>query len=127
MADSSFLSQLEQRTEQVKVTLANLEAERARIENMISQLQPVVPHYDALLAAERALRDANLQLHELGPAPVEEAPLHPQEAESQHGGSYDAEAALRVEEEAGIAEQPPEEGYGEAPGHNDAPPEPWNT
>lgn len=58
----SFLTQLEQRTEQVKITLANLEAERVRIEGLIAQLQPLVPHYDALVAAERTLAEANVAL-----------------------------------------------------------------
>lgn len=60
--NDTFLQQLEQRTEQVKITLANLEAERVRIEGMIAQLQPLVPHYDALLAAERAIAEANIDL-----------------------------------------------------------------
>jgi hypothetical protein len=63
MSDSSFLSQLEQRTQQVKVTLANLEAEKTRIENLIGQLQPLVPQYDALISAERAIADAHIELH----------------------------------------------------------------
>lgn len=58
----SFLSQLEQRTQQVKITLANLEAERVRIENLITQLQPLVPQYDALITAERILEEANISL-----------------------------------------------------------------
>lgn len=58
----SFLSQLEQRTEQVKITLANLEAERVRIEGLIAQLQPLIPHYDALVEAERALSEAQFAL-----------------------------------------------------------------
>ena len=62
MNESTFLAQLEQRTEQVKITLANLEAERTRIEGLIAQLQPIVPHYDALLAAERAIAEAQIQL-----------------------------------------------------------------
>ncbi len=61
--NESFLQQLEQRTEQVKITLANLEAERVRIEGQIARLQPIVPHYDALLAAERSLADADITLH----------------------------------------------------------------
>ena len=62
MNDTSFLAQLEQRTQQVKITLANLEAERTRIEGLIAQLQPLVPHYDALLDAERAINEANIAL-----------------------------------------------------------------
>jgi hypothetical protein len=69
----SFLSQLEQRTEQVKITLANLEAQRVRIEQQIAQLQPVIPHYDALLTAERALREANVEIDEAREAPAVEA------------------------------------------------------
>jgi hypothetical protein len=60
--ESSFLSQLEQRTQQVKITLANLEAEKVRIEGLIAQLQPLVPHYDALLSAERAISEAQIAL-----------------------------------------------------------------
>ena len=63
MSDSSFLAQLEQRTQQVKITLANLEAEKTRIENLIGQLQPLVPQYDALISAERMIGDANIELH----------------------------------------------------------------
>ena len=62
MSDSSFLSQLEQRTQQVKITLANLEAEKTRIENLIGQLQPLVPQYDALIAAEKTISDAQTEL-----------------------------------------------------------------
>jgi len=62
VSESSFLSQLEQRTQQVKITLANLEAEKVRIEGMIAQLQPLVPHYDALLAAERSISEAHIAL-----------------------------------------------------------------
>ena len=62
MAETSFLSQLEQRTQQVKITLANLEAEKVRIEGQIAALQPTVPHYDALIAAERALAEANVAI-----------------------------------------------------------------
>jgi hypothetical protein len=63
MADT-FLTQLEQRTQQVKITLANLEAEKVRIEGLIARLQPIVPHYDALVAAERTLVEAQLPLDE---------------------------------------------------------------
>ena len=73
VSDSSFLSQLEQRTQQVKITLANLEAEKVRIEGMISQLQPLVPHYDALLAAERSISEAQIPL-DTAEAPPPEAP-----------------------------------------------------
>jgi hypothetical protein len=62
-----FLSQLEQRTQQVKITLANLEAEKVRIEAQIAQLQPIVPHYDALVAAERQLADAAITLEAAQP------------------------------------------------------------
>jgi hypothetical protein len=64
----SFLTQLEQRTQQVKITLANLEAEKVRIEGLIAQLQPFVPHYDALLAAERTLSEAAVSLDAAQPA-----------------------------------------------------------
>jgi hypothetical protein len=68
-----FLSQLEQRTQQVKITLANLEAEKVRIETQIAQLQPIVPHYDALVAAERSLADAAITLEPAQPE-AEDAP-----------------------------------------------------
>jgi hypothetical protein len=87
MADN-FLEQLEQRTEQVKITLANLEAEKVRIEGLIAQLQPIVPHYDALVAAERALRDANVQLNERirdARSPVADAPARGEEQETDTG------------------------------------------
>jgi hypothetical protein len=81
--DSTFLAQLELRTQQVKITLANLEAERARIEQLIGQLQPIIPHYDALLAAERALVEANVPLD----APA--AAAHAEEPhESEPAGAY---------------------------------------
>ena len=67
MSDTSFLSQLEQRTQQVKITLANLEAERTRIEGLIGRLQPLVPHYDNLLDAERALHEAQITLEPASP------------------------------------------------------------
>jgi hypothetical protein len=76
VADTSFLSQLEQRTQQVKITLANLEAERTRIENMINALQPLVPQYDALVAAERTLLDSNVELED-APPPRAEEPQQP--------------------------------------------------
>jgi hypothetical protein len=62
--NGSFLSQLEQRTEQVKITLANLEAQRTRIDEMIGQLQPLIPHYEALLNAERSIESANIAFDE---------------------------------------------------------------
>lgn len=76
MNDSSFLSQLEQRTQQVKITLANLEAEKTRIENLIGQLQPLVPQYDALISAEKAIGEANIELHALSQPQHEEQPVH---------------------------------------------------
>ena len=80
-----FLKQLEQRTQQVKITLANLEAEKIRIEAQIGKLQPLVPQYDALIEAERQLTQANIAFEtvEETPAPVEE----PQESS---GWSSDA-------------------------------------
>ena len=75
----SFLSQLEQRTQQVKITLANLEAEKIRIEEQIARLQPLVPHYDALLDAERAISEAQIALEPV-PAP---APANPWDAPQQ--------------------------------------------
>jgi hypothetical protein len=88
----SFLSQLEQRTQQVKITLANLEAERTRIDAVIGQLQPLVPHYDALLDAERALANANIELEHAEPAPATEAPAAEAPAsswEQQHKPSWE--------------------------------------
>ena len=69
-----FLAQLEQRTQQVKITLANLEAERVRIEGMIAQLQPIVPHYDALVAAEREMAEARIVLEPTHQAAVDTPP-----------------------------------------------------
>jgi len=66
--DTSFLPLLEQRTQQVKITLANLESEKARIETQIAALQPLIPHYDALIEAERALALANVTLEDAPPA-----------------------------------------------------------
>ncbi len=54
----SFLGQLEQRSLQVKNAIASLDAERQRIESLIRELLTLVPHYEALLAAERAIADA---------------------------------------------------------------------
>lgn len=67
MDETSFLSQLEQRTQQVKITLANLEAEKVRIEGQIAALQPTVPRYDALIEAERALAEANVAIEAASP------------------------------------------------------------
>lgn len=83
MSDS-FLSQLEQRTQQVKITLANLEAERTRIETMIQQLQPLVPHYDALVSAERSLADASIELE-----PVAEESQGSESWEQQHAPRWE--------------------------------------
>ena len=77
MADT-FLTQLEQRTQQVKITLANLEGEKIRIEGLIARLQPIVPHYDALVAAERTLIETQLPLDEAVPA-AEAATASPDE------------------------------------------------
>ena len=76
----SFLTQLEQRTQQVKITLANLEAEKTRIEGLIAQLQPLVPHYDALVDAERAISGANIQLEDVSAA----AAGHEKSWEAEH-------------------------------------------
>jgi hypothetical protein len=83
LSDGSFLSQLEQRTQQVKITVANLEAEKARIEALIERLQPLIPHYDALLAAEHAIEESNIHLETAAP-PQE----HPWDAghQEQHSG-----------------------------------------
>ncbi|MDP9237954.1 MAG: hypothetical protein M3P30_11265 [Chloroflexota bacterium] len=91
MNESSFLSQLEQRTQQVKITLANLEAEKVRIEDLIAQLQPVVPHYDALLEAERALSNANIALERMHAAPAHESREEPS-WESRHEASHEEPA-----------------------------------
>jgi hypothetical protein len=81
VSDSSFLSQLEQRTQQVKITLANLEAEKIRIEGLITQLQPLVPHYDALLEAERSISEAQIPLEAAAP-PVQQNPWEQHREES---------------------------------------------
>lgn len=81
MTDSPFLTQLEQRTQQVKITLANLEAERTRIENLIGQLQPLVPQYDALISAERLIGEQNIELHAM-----ESAPQGAESQPPQHNG-----------------------------------------
>jgi len=89
MSDSSFLAQLEQRTQQVKITLANLEAEKVRIEGLIAQLQPLIPHYDALIEAERRIADANVPVHqaELAAGHPAAAPQgEPQQPEHPWGG-----------------------------------------
>lgn len=84
VSEASFLSQLEQRTQQVKITLANLEAEKVRIEELIGRLQPLVPHYDALLTAEQSIRDANISLETVPP---------PQAPEDAWGGQQEPEGA----------------------------------
>jgi hypothetical protein len=68
--ESSFLAQLEKRTQQVKSTLAHLESEKVRIEGLIAQLQPVVPRYDALIEAERAVAAAVLPVEPEAAAPA---------------------------------------------------------
>ena len=88
--NDTFLQQLEQRTEQVKITLANLEAERVRIEGMIAQLQPLVPHYDALLAAERAIADAHIDLGTAGGAGGARQAQQPEEAGGQAQSGHPA-------------------------------------
>ncbi|MEX0749564.1 MAG: hypothetical protein WD359_02045 [Dehalococcoidia bacterium] len=92
MSDSSLLSQLEQRTQQVKITLANLEAEKTRIENLIGQLQPLVPQYDALISAEKLLGEANIELHSL-------AQDRPDEHQPQHNGWGDAQPQQQEQEQ----------------------------
>jgi hypothetical protein len=57
---TSFLSLLEQRTQQLKTALTNLEGDKIRIEALIAKLQPLVPQYDALVSAEQLL--ANVQV-----------------------------------------------------------------
>ena len=80
VSDSSFLTQLEQRTQQVKITLANLEAEKIRIEGLITQLQPLVPHYDALLEAERSISEAQIPLEAAAP-PAQQNPWEQRQEE----------------------------------------------
>ena len=96
MNDASFLSQLEQRTQQVKITLANLEAERVRIEGLIARLQPLVPHYDALIAAERAIDDSRIELDALAGTSREEtegfAPEHMRSDYGEQGGGEHGES-----------------------------------
>ena len=89
VSESSFLSQLEQRTQQVKITLANLEAEKVRIEGLIAQLQPLVPHYDALVAAERSISEAQITLDEAEQAAVtSQAHLNPWEQPQPRASSW---------------------------------------
>ena len=97
MNDTTFLAQLEQRTEQVKITLANLEAERTRIEGMIAQLQPLVPHYDALIAAERALAQAEITIPQL--AAGTEPERHEPEPAQQHAWEEQAQPEHHQEEQ----------------------------
>ena len=112
MNDASFLSQLEQRTQQVKITLANLEAERVRIEGLISRLQPLVPHYDALIAAERAIDESRIELDALAGMRSDEssssAPEHMRsdygESSGEQGGGEHTES---FGDEHGGGEQPP--------------------
>ena len=103
MNDTTFLAQLEQRTEQVKITLANLEAERTRIEGMIAQLQPLVPHYDALIAAERALAQAEITIPQLAAgAEAAAAPEHHEAtAPEQHAWEEQAQPEHHQEEQPG--------------------------
>ena len=68
--ESSFLAQLEKRTQQVKSTLAHLEAEKLRIEGLIAQLEPVVPRYDALIEAERTVSAAVMTVEPEASAPA---------------------------------------------------------
>ncbi|MBI5285853.1 MAG: hypothetical protein HY874_12255 [Chloroflexi bacterium] len=89
VSESSFLSQLEQRTQQVKITLANLEAEKVRIEGLIAQLQPLVPHYDALVAAERSISEAQITLDAAEQAAVtSQAHLNPWEQPQPRASSW---------------------------------------
>jgi len=112
MNDASFLSQLEQRTQQVKITLANLEAERVRIEGLISRLQPLVPHYDALIAAERAIDESRIELDALaGTRSEEREGFAPEQMRSEHVESSGSEQGGReagefVGGEQGGGEQP---------------------
>lgn len=85
----SFLSQLEQRTQQVKITLANLETQKTKIERMIAQLHPLVPHYEALVDAERTLGAAEIQLEEAAPAAAAlEAPAGESQTEASNWNSF---------------------------------------
>ena len=103
MNDTTFLAQLEQRTEQVKITLANLEAERTRIEGMIAQLQPLVPHYDALIAAERALAQAEITIPQLTAGAEAAAPpeRHEPQPTEQHAWEEQAQPEHHEEEQPG--------------------------
>jgi len=89
VSEASFLSQLEQRTQQVKITLANLEAEKVRIEGLIARLQPLVPHYDALLAAEQSIRDANISLETAAP-PAPQAEAWSDQQQEPQGASWNS-------------------------------------
>ena len=102
MNESSFLAQLEQRTQQVKITLANLEAERVRIETQISRLQPLVPHYDALVAAERAIEEASIDLDTMAPdaTHVQESGFVPEHMQSESSGQSSTSGAGESQSES---------------------------
>jgi phage shock protein A len=70
----SFLSLLEQRADQLKTTLANLKADKMRAEALIAQLEPLMPQYDALIAAERSLVDAQADIDHAQQEQAETAP-----------------------------------------------------
>jgi hypothetical protein len=96
----TFLSQLEQRTQQVKITLANLEAEKTRIEAQIAQLQPIIPHYDALLEAERNIAGSHIDFGETAGSGATEASS---DAPAGEGATQDAAAAAESESPMGEA------------------------
>jgi hypothetical protein len=95
----TFLSQLEQRTQQVKITLANLEAEKTRIEAQIAQLQPIIPHYDALLEAERNIAGSHIDFGEAGGSGTTVTAADA----AGEGASQDAAAAAEAESPMGEA------------------------
>ncbi len=51
----SLIRQLEKRAEEHRARVTALEEEKSRIDQIIRDIQGVIPHYEALIAAERAL------------------------------------------------------------------------
>jgi hypothetical protein len=62
-----FLALLEARTQQLKTAIANLKDDTVRIDALIAKLEPLVPHYDALISAERSLVRTGVDLDPAAP------------------------------------------------------------
>ena len=83
-----------------------------QVEGLISRLQPLVPHYDALIAAERAIDESRIELDALAGTRSEEregfAPEHmrSEHAESSGGEQGGSEPGEYVGGEHGGGEQP---------------------